>query len=181
MEHRGQDGLFEDSRGSGRANRECYVRAERRWRRSLAEFFWSVGLPVYQGYGLTETSPVIAVNSADANKVGTVGRADSECGGANRGGRRDSGARAERDAGLLPQAGGDTAKRFTADGWFRTGDIGKLDADGYLIITDRKKELLKTAAGKFVAPAPIENLLKTSPVHCQCGGRGRSAEICRRV
>jgi long-chain acyl-CoA synthetase len=128
----------------------------------LAEFFWSVGLPVYQGYGLTETSPVVSFNSPKANKVGTVGRPI-----------RDVQVRIAADGEILvkgpcvmqgyyhkPDL---TREVLTPDGWFSTGDIGRLDEDGYLVITDRKKELLKTAGGKFVAPAPIENLLKTSP------------------
>jgi long-chain acyl-CoA synthetase len=130
--------------------------------RELAEFFWSVNLPVYQGYGLTETSPIVAANLPVGNKVGTVGRpiphvevkiaADGEV--------LVKGACVMQGYYNKPD---DTRAAFTPDGWFATGDIGAIDSDGYLSITDRKKELLKTAGGKFVAPAPIENLLKTSP------------------
>jgi long-chain acyl-CoA synthetase len=130
--------------------------------RELAEFFWSVGLPVYQGYGLTETSPVVSANTPRANKVGTVGRPVA-----------DVQVRTAEDDEILVKGPcvmqgyyrkpDDTRAAITPDGWFLTGDIGRLDEDGYLTITDRKKELLKTAGGKFVAPAPIENMLKTSP------------------
>src|SRR5271156_5684704 len=128
----------------------------------LAEFFWSVGVPVYQGYGLTETSPVVTSNRPDDHKVGTVGRPIPTVQ-----------VRIAEDGEILvkgtcvmqgyfgkPEA---TKAVLSPDGWLATGDIGRLDADGYLIITDRKKELLKTAGGKLVAPAPIENALKTSP------------------
>jgi long-chain acyl-CoA synthetase len=128
----------------------------------LAEFFWSVHLPVYQGYGLTETSPVVSANSPKLNKVGTVGRPIPHVQ-----------VKIAEDGEVLVKGPcvmqgyyrkpDETRAAFTADGWFCTGDIGRLDADGFLIITDRKKELLKTAGGKFVAPAPIENSLKTSP------------------
>jgi len=128
----------------------------------LAEFFWTVDLPVYQGYGLTETSPVVAANLPAANKVGTVGRAipNVQVRIADDGEILVKGPCVMQGYYRKPDQ---TREVFTTDGWFCTGDIGRLDEDGYLIITDRKKELLKTAAGKFVAPAPIENLLKTCP------------------
>jgi long-chain acyl-CoA synthetase len=128
----------------------------------LAEFYWSVGLPVYQGYGLTETSPVVSGNLPGANKVGTVGRPipGVQIRIADDGEILIKGPNVMQGYYRKPDQ---TRDVFTADGWFCSGDIGRLDEDGYLVITDRKKELLKTAAGKFVAPAPIENLLKTSP------------------
>jgi long-chain acyl-CoA synthetase len=128
----------------------------------LAEFFWSVNLPVYQGYGLTETSPVVSANSPKVNRVGTVGRPipDVQVKIADDGEILVKGPCVMQGYYRKPD---ETREVFTADGWFRTGDIGRLDDGGFLIITDRKKELLKTAGGKFVAPAPIENLLKTSP------------------
>jgi long-chain acyl-CoA synthetase len=127
----------------------------------LAEFFWSVALPVYQGYGLTETSPVVTANSPLMNKVGTVGRPipHVEVKIADDGEVLVKGPCVMQGYYRKPD---ETRAAFTKDGWFCTGDIGRLDDNGFLIITDRKKELLKTAGGKFVAPAPIENLLRTS-------------------
>jgi long-chain acyl-CoA synthetase len=128
----------------------------------LAEFFWSLNVPVYQGYGLTETAPVLTANVPKANKVGTVGRPipGVELRIAEDGEILAKGPNVMQGYYQKPDA---TREVLSDDGWFRTGDIGRIDRDGYLIITDRKKELLKTAAGKFVAPAPIENMLKTSP------------------
>jgi long-chain acyl-CoA synthetase len=128
----------------------------------LAEFFWSLNVRVYQGYGLTETAPVVTANLPTANKVGTVGRPipHVEIRIAEDGEILVKGPNVMQGYYRKPA---ETRDVLTEDGWFRTGDIGKLDADGYLIITDRKKELLKTAAGKFVAPAPIENMLKSCP------------------
>jgi len=128
----------------------------------LAEFFWSVGMPVYQGYGLTETSPVVTSNRPGDQKVGTVGRPipTVQVRIAEDGEIFVKGTCVMQGYFGKPEA---TKEVLSADGWFATGDIGRLDPDGFLIITDRKKELLKTAGGKYVAPSPIENLLKTSP------------------
>ena len=129
--------------------------------KDLCEFFWAIGIPIYQGYGLTETSPVLTSNHPH-NRAGSSGRPIPNVQ-----------LRIADDGEILAKgpcvmqgyfkSSESTRDVLSDDGWFKTGDIGYLDKDNYLFITDRKKDLLKTAAGKFVAPQPIENTLKTSP------------------
>src|SRR5246500_3604761 len=126
--------------------------------RELAEWYATVGIRIHEGYGLTETSPVIAVNTPMNHRIGTVGKI-----------LPNLEVRIAEDGEILVRGPSvfkgywnrpEETKAALEDGWFKTGDIGNIDADGYLSVTDRKKDLIKTSGGKFIAPQPIENALK---------------------
>ncbi|AGZ41205.1 AMP-dependent synthetase/ligase [Actinoplanes friuliensis] len=144
----------------------------------LGEFFAAAGLPISEGYGLTETSAGVFVNRPGAVRIGTCGTAlgDVEC-------RIDAdgeillrGAPVMRGYHNLPE---ETAAAFTEDGFFRTGDIGELSADGYLRITDRKKDLVKTSSGKYVAPSYLEGTFKAlCPYASQAVVVGQNRNYC---
>jgi long-chain acyl-CoA synthetase len=126
--------------------------------RELAEWYADMAIRIHEGYGLTETSPVIAVNTPAAHKLGTVGKPlpNVEVRIAEDGEILVRGPSVFKGYWNKPQ---ETEKTFS-DGWFKTGDIGNIDADGFLSVTDRKKDLIKTSGGKFIAPQPLENSLK---------------------
>lgn len=126
--------------------------------RELAEWYADAGIRIHEGYGLTETSPVIAVNTPVNHRIGTVGKI-----------LPNLDVRIAEDGEILVRGPSvfkgywnrpEETRNALVDGWFKTGDIGNIDADGYLSVTDRKKDLIKTSGGKFIAPQPIENSLK---------------------
>ncbi|WP_029433769.1 long-chain fatty acid--CoA ligase [Blastococcus sp. URHD0036] len=133
----------------------------------LGHFFRGIGVPVFEGYGLTETTAAAAVNHDDALRIGTVGRPLPGVGFA-----------IAEDGEILIRGGvvmrgywkndQATAEAIDADGWFHTGDIGEIDADGFVKITGRKKEILVTAGGKNVAPAVLEDRLRAHRLISQC-------------
>lgn len=129
--------------------------------REVAEWYALVGIRIFEGYGLTETSPVIAVNTPIDYRIGTVGKPlpNVQCRLAADGELEVRGPSVFAQYWRRPE---ETAASFSPDGWFRTGDIAVIDQDGFLAITDRKKDLIKTSGGKFIAPQPIENSLKSN-------------------
>ncbi|MFI7488243.1 AMP-dependent synthetase/ligase [Micromonospora echinaurantiaca] len=144
----------------------------------IATFFAAANLPISEGYGLTETSAGNFVNPPEGLRIGTVGKAmgDLECRIDTDGEILVRGRPVMRGYHNLPE---ETAAAFTEDGFFRTGDIGTLDADGYLKITDRKKDLVKTSGGKYIAPSHIEGMFKaTCPYTSQAVVIGQARNYC---
>ena len=133
--------------------------------KDMAEWFCAVGIPIMEGYGLTETSPTLSVNRRGAFKIGSVGKVNEglELKIAEDGEILVKGPTVFKGYWEMPE---ETRNAFV-DGWFKTGDIGELDSAGFLSITDRKKDLIKTSGGKFIAPQPIENALKANVLVAQ--------------
>jgi long-chain acyl-CoA synthetase len=162
LQHRVADSLvFEKWREAVGGNIRAFISGGAPLAPEIAYIFYGAGLLILQGYGLTETSPSISCNTEERNRIGTVGPVMDNVS-----------VRIAEDGEILVK--GDTVMKgyynrpeeneeaFTPDGWLKTGDVGYLDEDGFLVITDRKKELIKTSGGKYIAPQQIETLIKAS-------------------
>jgi long-chain acyl-CoA synthetase len=145
--------------------------------REIAEFFHAIGIVVLEGYGLTETTPTLTVNRPERFKFGTVGL-PIDCCEVRLAPDGEIVARGANIALGYHRRPEDTAEAWDAGGWFRTGDIGEFDPEGFLRITDRKKDLIKTSGGKYVAPQKIENLLKLQPHISQAVVIGDNRKYC---
>jgi long-chain acyl-CoA synthetase len=145
--------------------------------REIAEFFDAAGIRILEGYGLTETTPVLTVNRPDRYRLGTVG-IPLECVSIRIADDGEILAKGPNVASGYHRRPDATSEAWDEEGWFHTGDIGEFDADGFLRITDRKKDLIKTSGGKYVAPQKIENMLKTQPHVSQAVVIGDQKKYC---
>jgi long-chain acyl-CoA synthetase len=152
--------VFSKVRAAMGGRGDCHISGGAPLGIDIAEWFAAIGVRIFEGYGLTETSPVIAINTRKHYRLGTVGRPlpNVQCKIADDGELLVKGPAVTKGYWNLPE---ETQRAFV-DGWFCTGDIASLDVDGFLKITDRKKDLIKTSGGKFIAPQPIENALKAN-------------------
>jgi long-chain acyl-CoA synthetase len=150
--------VYEKLRAGMGGRSELFISGGAPLGRELAEWYADMGIRIHEGYGLTETSPVIAVNTPKNHKLGTVGKPlpNVKVHAADDGEILVSGPSVFK--GYWNRL--DDTRNAFLDGWFKTGDIGNIDAEGFLSITDRKKDLIKTSGGKFIAPQPLENSLK---------------------
>ncbi len=143
----------------------------------INRFFHAVGMPILEGYGLTETTPILTCNMPGRTKIGTVGVTLHQV-TIKIAGDGEILAKGPNVAIGYYHRPEETAAAWDQDGWFHTGDIGEVDEDGFLRITDRKKELIKTAGGKYVAPQKIENMLKSRPLISQAVVIGDRLKYC---
>jgi long-chain acyl-CoA synthetase len=154
--------LFSKVRAALGGRVEVFISGGAPFNRELLDWYASIGIRIFEGYGLTETSPVIGLNNPKAYRAGSVGKplSNLEVKIAEDDEILVKGPSVCKGYWHMPE---ETANAF-ADGWFRTGDVGRIDEDGFLFVTDRKKDLIKTSGGKFIAPQPIEGKLKANPL-----------------